>query len=177
MSPIDLCDRPGPTAVSTLDREQPPNDALHARLIERRVVSASAFVTSRLRCHADEVLLTELLVSGRNGPRWVRTTYHHADDPTELARRYAAVIAADPVPDLAATFSALFGVELGSQETTLQAVRCEDDTARLLGVPVGVPVLLRETAFFDTAGVGRALSFVHLHPDHAEEPSRPDCAG
>lgn len=73
-------------------------------------------------------------------------------------------------PSLSDAFRVVFGAELADVETVVDAVACDADTARTLGVREGSPVLLREQRLRDSNGVVQEYSFSHYRADRVSFP-------
>ncbi len=75
-------------------------------------------------------------------------------------------------PSLAFAFEYVFGVPLGNVETVIDAVLCETETAALLHIAPGAPLLVREQRLRDTNGVVQEYSFSHYRADRVSFPLR-----
>ncbi|MBD7918959.1 UTRA domain-containing protein [Cellulomonas sp. Sa3CUA2] len=143
-----------------------PSGAVTIHELEHRVVASTAYVRERLRRDDETVILIEQEVRAAGRPLYVRVGYH----PVELGleRLSAAVRDVDTrasIPDARAAFRLLFGRELGSSDTVLEAAAADVATARVLGLEPGDPVLLREQLLCDVDGVPWSLSWVHYRSD------------
>lgn len=68
-------------------------------------------------------------------------------------------------PPYEEAFCHLYGAELGSSQSTFEAIRCEPRTASVLGIAEGSPVLLAETVVRDVDAVARELSYTYYRGD------------
>ncbi|MGE3621247.1 MAG: GntR family transcriptional regulator [Acidimicrobiia bacterium] len=149
------------------EREGGP--AFSARLLERRIVPATPYIRRRMGRDEPDVQMYEHLVSVHGEPIQVRVGYvplgFDAGDihPNEANRARA--------------FQLRFGRELGSSEDAIEAVACEARTSKLLGVPTGSPVLLRETLLTDSSGVAWELSFRYNRGDRVSLCASYDASG
>lgn len=92
------------------------------------------------------------------------------DEPLGLCTSYVALPDCAPAPDVVTTDVVLLleqqlRVELGDSASTVGAVRADEQTAELLGVEEGGPVLWLEDVLHDVAGRPVALSQFRLRSD------------
>lgn len=75
-------------------------------------------------------------------------------------------------PNLEFAFQYVFGVPLGDIETVIDAMACDEDTAKLLRIRPGAPLLVREQRLRDENGVVQEYSFSHYPADRVSFPLR-----
>ncbi|MCM3922263.1 GntR family transcriptional regulator [Frankia sp. AiPs1] len=127
-------------------------------------VPATDGLRDRLAVTDADLLMTEQLFRLDGQPLCVRTGY--VPMIVEPERYFAEVVAIDRRPPrYEALFERLFGAPLGTAEAVVEAVPCEERTARLLGVEAGSPVLLREVLVRDGTGRPREVSYTHFRGD------------
>jgi GntR family transcriptional regulator len=132
--------------------------------LEQRVVPSTALIRSRLRVDDPEVLMIEQLATLDSVPIYVRAGYLSVDGAADVnAQRVVAQGRA--LTPMAVAFESLFGVPLGECETVIEARSCEERTSRLLEIPEGSPVLVRELLLTGQDGRPRDLSYTHYRAD------------
>ena len=145
-----------------------PGDVISCGLavvqLEHRMVQSTPVIRERLQTDAGMVLLVEQLGVLDGQTIYVRAGYYTEPDNTALSRAIASVdrMGSRPMADV---FLELFGTEMATCRTSIEAVRCEASAAGHLGVAPGSPVLLRETLVGDSCGRARALSYTHYRSD------------
>jgi GntR family transcriptional regulator len=137
---------------------------IEVREIEHAVVDATPYVRERLERAAGEIFMVEQLVSYGDEPLYVRVAYVPVDLP-RFSDRVIEIDRGARIPRQQEVFETLFGVPFGENENVLSAVPCEAHTGRLLGVPTGDPILLRETLARDAGGTPWELSYTHYRGD------------
>jgi UTRA domain len=140
---------------------------LKVRQLEHKVVPTTPLIRSRLRPDAATVLMVEQVAEYDDEPLFVRTGYHDVEDPLRMSRLIKAVGADDAPAPISGSFELFFGVAYGTSESSVQAVRCEEKTAQLLGLLPGTPVMFHEIRLLDVTGRARSLSFTHYHSEGA----------
>lgn len=95
------------------------------------------------------------LVAGE--PIGLRVAYH---DPAgrQLPRE-------GPAPTIARAFRETFGTELAEVTSAVEVVAADERTARILGVPVGSPLLAREQRLTDVEGRVREINYAQYRAD------------
>jgi GntR family transcriptional regulator len=132
--------------------------------IEHAVVDATPYVRERLERVDGEMFMLEQLVSYAGEPLYVRVGYLPLDVP-RLSARVTEIDRSARIPTTPEVFETLYGVPFGGHESVLEAVPCEARTSRLLGVPEGDPILLREMLTRDAHGLPWELSYTHFRGD------------
>lgn len=133
--------------------------------LNHTVLRSTPIVRARLHTDAEEVLLIEQTMVLDGAPVFVTASYF-ADGATEILSKYVDIVEKiRPLVDLPTLFEKLFDSELAEIETSIQAVRCEPNTALALGIEAGTPVLLREAVTIDGAGRSRILNYTHYRAD------------
>jgi len=110
------------------------------------------------------LLVVEHLALWHGEPLYLRTGYIPMHEPSEdiLAR----LSEADDDPSSAEHIVRnLFGAGPHTRRAAVEAVPATDETARLLGLPPGRPVLLRQLVMEDEHGAVREVSFTHFRGD------------
>ncbi len=148
-----------PVGGWTRAQEDPdrPSVALELTPLDRGVVLADEHIRSRLRSDAEHVLMREDLVSRGGEPLGVLVGYYPLDpdllqDDEDEAHRDARL-------------DAMRQVALTQVEATVEAVNCDERTAKVLGVAVGAAILVRETVVHAPDGHIGMLSYGHYRGD------------
>lgn len=132
--------------------------------LERRLVRPSDPVRARLEVEGDAVLLLDQLLFLDSEPVGVRTTYLSVDRALEEV--LGAITDSTHHPQAhPALFKAMYGVEPGDSDVTLEAIAAGTRTARILDIREGTPMLLVETLRRDSSGRPRILWHAHLRGD------------
>ncbi|MCF7550002.1 UTRA domain-containing protein [Pseudonocardia sp. WMMC193] len=142
-----------------------PGSGLRTAVIERREVEPGEVLRGVIGSPGQRVVLIEQLGTLHGEPLYVVSSYHATDRPDVLNSGWDTLNLHGDFWTLQEAFTELFGTEPGPAELSSQAVRCEERTARLLGLTVGAPVLLREIRLRDVAGVVRVIVYVHYRAD------------
>lgn len=142
----------------------PPEFAI--RQIDNRVVPAIPAIGAQLGTR-DEMLglvehVFELVTRAGVEPLGVRIAYYRA--------RYSQPKVWQRCPSLAEAFALVYGVPLGKVDTVIDAVACDVDTARLLDLREGSPVLMREQVLCDVEGTVQEYTFSHYRADRVSFP-------
>jgi GntR family transcriptional regulator len=111
-------------------------------------------------------LLVEQLEISDGGLRLVEDLVLLDDLPVAVAVSYLekdanAVASLSGITDVAGTFKTTYGVEMGSVESSVEALPCEPQTARVLKVPEGSPVLVKEMILRDRSDRARGICYIH----------------
>ena len=128
--------------------------ALHIEHLEQAEVLADRHVQGRLRIDTDRVIMQEDIVRRGGEPVGIIVGYFPLD---------GAVWHGTGTREARSNF--LRGLELSRIEATVEAVNCDERTARVLGVAEGAAILVRETLLYDAAGVPRMLAYGHYRGD------------
>jgi GntR family transcriptional regulator len=148
--------------------------------VEHRVIPSTGLLRMRLETNEDEVLMIEQVATFEGEAIYVRTAYLRlGPTPQLLAERVTEQ--GHQLPPVGTAFESLFGVPIGDRDTVVEARSCDERTSRLLRIPEGSPVLMREVLLRDSGGTPRELSYTHYRADrvslsipaHAE--SQPLC--
>jgi GntR family transcriptional regulator len=137
----------------------PLSSPLQATLLEFRIIPATEYMRDRLRIGDEPVLLREHLIEQRGEAVGVATGYF----PLELMRSVAA--GADPEYRLPVSVDPLDHAAIASVDANIEAVACDQRSARLLGVAEGSPILLRETMIHGPDGAPQMLSYGRYRGD------------
>jgi DNA-binding GntR family transcriptional regulator len=140
------------------------SDTVKVEPIEHRVVPTTSVVGSRLETSEAEVMMIEQLATFEGQAMYVRAGYLRLDSAPQSLFAQVADQGYQLWP-LSVAFESLFGVPFGLSETIIEARACEERTSRLLGIPEGSPVLMREVLLRDRDGVPRELSYTHYRAD------------
>lgn len=146
---------------------------VEATKVESRTVPCTSHIQTRLALlPGDLVRMDEYLVTADGEPVAVRVGYIPADitagDYTPVPRHRSVI------------FERRFKAAFGRSEDSIEAVACEERTARLLGVKEGSPILLVETLSVDAEDVPRELSYNYNRGDRVSiltSALAPDSAG
>lgn len=123
------------------------------QVVDHSVVPCPPVVRARLGLEGEEAAVVEYLVLVDGEPFCLRVAYLDPGTPLNLEPNFEMC---DCVPHLFPHFD---HVDLGESETSLDAVAAEERTARLLGIEVGSPILLREQLVHTADGRPFELSF------------------
>lgn len=129
-----------------------PSVPLELTLLDRGVVLADEHIRTRLRLDGEHVYMREDLVSRGGEPMGILVGYYPAGDPGEAS-------------DIDAQLDALRRVALSHVEATVEAVNCDERTAKVLGISVGAAILVRETVVHGTDGKPSMLAYGHYRGD------------
>ncbi len=116
-------------------------------------VPATPFIRSQLGAVLVRVV-TEL--ASREGRPYAYYIDYTASESPRRPRTYD-----QPDEVYSELFRRTYGVPPGQVACTVQAVACDQPTAKLLDVATGSTLLLRERRLFDAAGVARELSYCY----------------
>jgi GntR family transcriptional regulator len=111
-------------------------------------------------------LLVEQLEISDGGLRLVEDLVLLDGDPIAVVVSYlesgANVVASlDGITDVATSFTRTYGVGMGSVESSVEALPCEAQTARVLGIEEGAPVLVKEMVLRDVYDRARGICYIH----------------
>jgi GntR family transcriptional regulator len=146
------------TAVSLLlpiDELTPFN----TRTLECRPLGCPPMVRDRLRLPAGwTVLMMESLVLENDLPLGLTVNY------IALAEEQSRDFTVDE-PDVILLLERQLGIRIGGSQTTVGAVAADGQTAELVGIEVGAPMIWLEDVIEDENGQPRALSQLRLRGD------------
>ncbi|MBS9373051.1 GntR family transcriptional regulator [Rhodococcus sp. B50] len=142
----------------------PPGFAV--RQTDNRVVPSGPSIRTRLGTHDTRVGLVEHVfehvTSTGVEPLGVRMAYYR--------EQYEQPKVWQRCPSLADAFALVYGVPLGKVDTVIDAVACDTDTARVLGLREGSPVLMREQLLRDVEGTVQEYTFSYYRADRVSFP-------
>lgn len=143
------------------------------RKIDDRHVPTMPFVADRMELDAPLVGVLEQVfeqVTGEGSePLGVRTAYYRTE--------YTQPESWPSCPSLAFAFQYVFGAPLGDIETVVDATVADDETAALLHIAPGAPLLVREQTLRDVNGLVQEYSFSHYRADRVSFPIKTSSAG
>lgn len=125
--------------------------------LDQRSVPSTPLLRGKLQTTDEELGVVEHLFSTPDGPIGVRVAYY------KLA--YSQPESWAECPDLRWAFASVFGSPLGRIDSVIEAGASEPKTSRLLGIPEGSPVLVREQLLVDADGVPQEFTFAHYRAD------------
>jgi GntR family transcriptional regulator len=142
--------------------------------LEARLLPAIGPVAHRLDAFGDApIAMVEFLIVFAGKPVALRVSYHAPGYDTAAYERHVlswqprhVYDPLAPVVTESEGIQALYGVELGEVETSIEAQLCDSRTARLLDVAVGSPLIVRETLHRDAEGRPRTLSYTSYDGNH-----------
>lgn len=134
------------------------------RIVDQRVVPTTPLLRERLHTDDDTVRMVENTFSDGTEVVGVRTAY--------FPRQFTFTEYSGPT-DMAVVAERLFGAVLGWIESEVGSAASDEHTARLIGVPVGSPVLVREQLVVDQDGTPLELVFDHYRADRVTFVDRP----
>ncbi|WP_211298885.1 GntR family transcriptional regulator [Kineococcus rhizosphaerae] len=125
--------------------------------LDQRSVPSTPLLRARLATQDETLGVVEHLFSTVDGPIGVRVAYY------KLA--YTQPEGWAECPDLRLAFHSVFGRPLDRIDSVIEAGVSEPKTSRLLGIPEGSPVLIREQLLVDDEGVPQEFTFAHYRAD------------
>ncbi|MHC9291850.1 GntR family transcriptional regulator [Mycobacterium sp. LTG2003] len=135
------------------------SDRVEARTLECRPLGCPPLVRDRLRLPAGwTVLMIENLMVQNGRPLGLTVGY------IALGEESSPAIDMDG-QDVISILERHLGIRIGGSSTTVGAVAADDQTAELLGVDVGAPLVWLEDVIEDEDGQPRALSQLRLRSD------------
>lgn len=138
--------------------------AVSLTIVDQRTVPTTALLRERLRTADDTVRMVENTYSDGTETIGVRTAYFSRDVTfTEYS---------GPA-DMATVAVELFGRALGRIESEVGSAVADEHTARLIGLPVGAPVLVREQLVVAADGTPLEVVFDHFRADRVTFVDRP----
>jgi GntR family transcriptional regulator len=136
-----------------------PASRIVVRVLECRPLGCPPMVRDRLRLPAGwTVLMIESLVVQDDQPLGLTVNY------IALGEDQAADFEVDE-PDVLIILERQLGIRIGASSTTVGAVAADEQSAELLGVEVGAPMVWLEDVIEDHTGQPRALSQLRLRGD------------
>lgn len=131
----------------------------HARILEYRWLGCPPLVRDRLALPAGwTVLMVEGLMLQNDTPLGLSVNY------VALGAAQCAEFAVDE-PDIVTLLEGRLGIRIGQSRTTIGAVAADAQTAELIGVDIGAPLIWLEDVICDEHGQPRALSQLRLRSD------------
>lgn len=128
------------------------------------IVPMTELLGRRLESDDDSVFMRELIVLLHGEPVAVHVGYYplqHA--PLEL--KDAVIQFKSGTSRLAHMLKHLYGLTPGAVEIDVEAVACDERTARMLKIEPGAPMLMRETVIRDETGQPCLLDYSHWRGD------------
>ncbi|HEV7418550.1 MAG TPA: GntR family transcriptional regulator [Mycobacterium sp.] len=136
-----------------------PSTRFEARALECRTLGCPPMVRDRLRLPVGwTVLMIESLVLQDEIPLGLAVSY------IALGEEHSADFNVDE-PDVILILERQLGIRIGGSRTTVGAVAADEQTAELVGVDVGAPLIWLEDLIEDENGQPRALSQLKLRSD------------
>jgi GntR family transcriptional regulator len=136
-----------------------PTTHVEARTLECRPLGCPPMVRDRLRLPAGwTVLMMESLVLENDLPLGLTVNY------IALAEEQSRDFTVDE-PDVILFLERQLGIRIGGSQTTVGAVAADGQTAELVGIEVGAPMIWLEDVIEDENGQPRALSQLRLRGD------------
>ncbi|MFI5717848.1 UTRA domain-containing protein [Nocardia sp. NPDC051750] len=129
--------------------------------VERTTVLADQYIRTRLQLDDSRVILQEDLVHRGGEVIGIIVGYHRPESP-------------DPRDDLETQISELRAMSESHIEATVEAVNCDERTAKALGIEPGSALLVRETLVRDPSGKPRMLAYGHYRGDRVALWARDD---
>ncbi|MEN3318633.1 MAG: GntR family transcriptional regulator [Mycobacterium sp.] len=130
-----------------------------ARTLERRSLGCPPIVRDRLRLPLGwTVLMVESLVLENELPLGLAVSYIALDE--EQSPDFDI-----DEPDVILLLERQLGLRIGGSQTTVGAVAADEQTAELIGVDIGAPLVWLEDVIEDENGQPRALSHLRLRGD------------
>ena len=136
-----------------------PSSTVEARTLERRPLGCPPMVRDRLRLPVGwTVLMIESLVLENGLPLGLSVSY------IALGEKQSPDFDIDE-PDVILILEQQLGIRIGGSQTTIGAVAADEQTAELVGVKVGAPLVWLEDVIEDENGQPRALAQLRLRGD------------
>ncbi|RFA19280.1 GntR family transcriptional regulator [Subtercola boreus] len=135
--------------------EHPSSIEMDSKCVEQSVVSAHEHVKARLGTEADRVVMREDLVSIEGMPVGVIVGYY------PIVEQFENGLFADTADYL----DWLRRLPVTQYEATVEAVNCDERTAKLLELKEGAAILTRETLIRDADGTALMLAYGHYRGD------------
>jgi GntR family transcriptional regulator len=136
-----------------------PSSTVEARTLERRPLGCPPMVRDRLRLPVGwTVLMIESLVLENGLPLGLSVNYIAIDE--EQSPDFDIDEA-----DVILILERQLGIRIGGSQTTIGAVAADEQTAELIGVDVGAPLVWLEDVIEDENGQPRALAQLRLRGD------------
>jgi GntR family transcriptional regulator len=130
-----------------------------ARTLERRSLGCPPIVRDRLRLPLGwTVLMVESLMLENELPLGLAVSYIALDE--EQSPDFDI-----DEPDVILLLERQLGLRIGGSQTTVGAVAADEQTAELIGVDIGAPLVWLEDVIEDENGQPRALSHLRLRGD------------
>jgi GntR family transcriptional regulator len=130
-----------------------------ARLLECKSLGCPPVVRDRLRLPAGwTVLMVENLMLEGNLPLGIQVSYVALDE------KQSPDIDADD-PDVIRILERHLGLRICGSEATISTVAADEQTAALVGVEVGAPMICVDDVINDDSGQPRALSQIRVRGD------------
>lgn len=130
-----------------------------ARTLECRPLGCPPMVRDRLRLPAAwNVLMIESLKLQNDFPLGLAVNYIALEDGQSLD------LSTDE-PDVIVILEHQLGIRIGGSQTTVGAIAADEQSAELIGVDVGAPLIWLEDVITDEHGQPRALSQLRLRGD------------
>lgn len=135
-------------------------------VLTEALVELAGPVRARLALSDAPVLMTEMLAQIDGRPIYLRTSYVPLDGRSAgTSGQPATGGPANETVSSEKTFLALSGRAIGRGEAAVEAVPAQGEVARLLDLPPGRAVLLRELVTRDDTNVVREISHTHFRGD------------
>jgi DNA-binding GntR family transcriptional regulator len=142
-------------------------DPLLLEHLEQTEVLADRHVQGRLKLTTDRVIMQEDLVTRGGEPIGILVGYYPVGESTDRPDG----------KDYDARIDHLRRTAVSRIEATVEAINCDERTARVLGVAEGAAILVRETLVYDADGIPKMLAYGHYRGDrvalHAEDHAVP----
>ncbi|GAA4680048.1 GntR family transcriptional regulator [Frondihabitans cladoniiphilus] len=140
---------------SSAPREQHASMSLGIEHLEKAEVLADEHIQGRLRLPSNRVMMQEDLVTRGGEVIGIIVGYHPIG--ADVSRE----------PDAAEDdrYNYLRMISRSHIEATVEAVNCDERTAKVLGVAEGAAILVRETLLYDSDGAPKMLAYGHYRGD------------
>jgi GntR family transcriptional regulator len=140
-----------------------PSSTVEARTLERRPLGCPPMVRDRLRLPVGwTVLMIESLVLENGLPLGLSVSY------IALGEEQSPDFDIDE-PDVILILERQLGIRIGGSQTTIGAVAADEQTAELVGVDIGAPLVWLEDVIEDENGQPRALAQLRLRGDRVPQ--------
>ncbi|RFA07436.1 hypothetical protein B7R21_14655 [Subtercola boreus] len=127
-----------------------------------RTVHSTATIAENLQTDEEYVGLVEHCFYNDGDPFGVRIAY--------FRREFEQPATWEHFPSLAEAFEFVYGSPLKEIRSVIDATACEAATAKMLGIPTGSPVLVREQVLVDGRGLPQEYAFSYYRADSVTFP-------
>jgi GntR family transcriptional regulator len=153
-----------PVAEILTVREQGSAFRIHSQILKTMVIPAPALVQQRLQLPAGSwVAIMERLLLHEGTPVALSASYVGLRSDQHGLRQHG--LSESEAPDAIELLEECLNVSLGESETILAAIDCDAETAALLAISEGAPILWLEDLIYDVDGLPRVICQLRYRAD------------